>query len=236
MPSAESLPLAMADLAAIVWFLAVWLAYGQVMDRSRLRERSLSYAMDAQRLAWMRMMARRDLRMVDTSIMAGLQNGTAFFASTSLLAIGAAFALLTSADRMLMIFAHLTPDAPMTRRDWEMKGLGLLLVYAYAFFKFGWSYRLFNYVSILVGAVPPAAEIDTPACRAAVERAGEMLVIAGRQFNRGLRAFFFSIGFLGWFAGPWTFMVATTVIAIVLARRQFVSDSYAAVRDAGRDG
>ena len=32
--------------------------------------------------------------------------------------------------------------------------IGLILILAYSFFKFGWSYRLFNYCSILIGAVP----------------------------------------------------------------------------------
>jgi hypothetical protein len=29
---------------------------------------------------------------------------------------------------------------------WELKCIGLILVFVYAFFKFAWSYRLFNYV------------------------------------------------------------------------------------------
>ena len=40
----------------------------------------------------------RDMRMFDMQIMASLQNGTAFFASTSLLAIGGALTLLRSPD------------------------------------------------------------------------------------------------------------------------------------------
>ncbi len=33
---------------------------------------------------------------------------------------------------------------------------GLALIFVYAFFKFAWAYRLFNYGAILIGAVPPA--------------------------------------------------------------------------------
>jgi uncharacterized membrane protein len=36
----------------------------------------------------------------------------------------------------------------------ELKVFGLIAIFAYAFFKFGWSYRLFNYSSILFGAIP----------------------------------------------------------------------------------
>ena len=39
--------------------------------------------------------------------------------------------------------------------------LGLTVIFVYAFFKFAWSYRLFNYFAIMVGAAPPPAEKDT---------------------------------------------------------------------------
>ena len=40
------------------------------------------------REVWMRRTLNREVRMVDMQIMAALQNGTAFFASTTLLALG----------------------------------------------------------------------------------------------------------------------------------------------------
>lgn len=174
-------------------------------------------------------MAERELRMIDTSIMAGLQNGTAFFASTSLLAIGAGFALLNSTDRVLEVFADLPFVVPVTRQTTELKGVGLIVIYAYAFFKFGWAYRLFNYASILLGAVPLRDQSGTPEFDAAVERAGEMTVLAGRHFNRGLRAFFMSVGYLGWFLGPPVLVATSLLVFLVLLRRQFLSDSRAAV-------
>ena len=45
--------------------------------------------------------------MVDMQIMAALQNGTAFFASTSLIAIGGALTFLRSTDEMLDVVATL---------------------------------------------------------------------------------------------------------------------------------
>ena len=88
------------DIAAILVFLAAWIGYGTLIGRLSGTGRTLSSAMDVQRRQWMRVMVRRDLRMIDTAIMSGLQNGTAFFAATSLLAIGGAFALLNATDRI----------------------------------------------------------------------------------------------------------------------------------------
>ena len=52
---------------------------------------------------------------------------------------------------------------------------------------------------------------------------------AGRHFNRGQRAFFFAIGYLGWFAGPVVLMVTTVAVVVAMWRRQFASDALRAV-------
>jgi uncharacterized membrane protein len=218
-------PLPLMDVVAIFWFVAGWLLYSYLLDHSALSKYALSSAMDRQRALWMHTMLQRDLRIVDTSIMAGLQQGTAFFASTSIFAIGGTFALLSGAEEVLAVFSHLPFAIEMTRAEWEFKILAMLLVYAYAFFKFGWAYRLFNYASMLVGAVPAKEQAQTAHARAAVESATQMTILAGTHFNKGLRAFFFAMGFLDWFMGPEVFMVSTTIVLLVLIRRQFFSAS-----------
>ncbi len=49
---------------------------------------------------WMERLLARDMRMVDAQVTAALQNGTAFFASTSLIAIGGALTLLRSTEQI----------------------------------------------------------------------------------------------------------------------------------------
>jgi uncharacterized membrane protein len=116
-----------------------------------------------------------------------------------------------------------------SRELWEAKTIGLTVIFVYAFFKFGWSYRLFNYVAILLGATPFSQDKDTPEAEAHVIRTARLFSSAGRHFNRGQRAFFFALGYLGWFAGPIAFMVATAAVVVVMWRRQFASDALRAV-------
>jgi uncharacterized membrane protein len=198
-----------------------WVAYAWLVESSPWRGRTLTAAMDAQRRAWIEAMLSRDNRMLDSQVIAGLQNGSAFFTSTSLLAIGAAFALLTTSEQVLGVVRDLPLGLEASQAAWEVKALGLMAIYAYAFFKFGWSYRLFNYTSILIGATPPSTERDTPAARLAADRATHMSVLAGRHFSRGQRAFFFSVAFLGWFASAWLLLAITPVVVVALYRRQF---------------
>src|SRR3989440_12799304 len=99
-------------------------------------------------------MLHREARMVDMQVMATLVSGTAFFASTSLLALGGALTILRSPDEMLNVLATLPFGAATTRLAWEFKAVGLAAIFVYAFFKFAWPYRLYNYVWLL--ARPPA--------------------------------------------------------------------------------
>ena len=80
------------DIAAVAFFVVEWLAYGFTLEHTAYGRDSLSARMNRYREVWVRNMLDREARMVDMQIMASLQNGTAFFASTSLIAIGGALA------------------------------------------------------------------------------------------------------------------------------------------------
>ena len=113
----------------------------------------------------------------------------------------------------------------------EIKVIGLIAILAYSFFKFGWSYRLFNYCSILMGAVPQFRTGSEPddSMETAVTRATRMNQLAGKHFNAGLRGVFFSLGYLGWFVDARVFFGTTVVLLAVLVRRQFFSEARQAV-------
>lgn len=221
------------DVVACLWFVATWLGFGVVVDKTRIAGPSLTQLMDRERRAWMAVLIRRDNRIVDSAIMSSLQNGTAFFASASMIALGGAFTLLNQTDRMVTIFSDLPFHVATGRGMLETKIVGLVAIYGYSFFKFGWSYRLFNYSAILIGAVPLAKEADTSEAWAAARRAAEMQIDAGHHFHWGLRSLFFSIGFFGWFVNAWVFMLATTVVVVVLSRRQYLSRARAALIASG---
>ncbi len=118
-----------------------------------------------------------------------------------------------------------------TRLAWEVKVIGLAVIFVYAFYKFAWSYRIFNYAAILVGAVPQVHDGNREQARAAAGRAAAMNIVAGRHFNRGQRAFFLALAYLGWFVSPYLFMAGTAACLFVMWRRQFASDAIAALGD-----
>jgi uncharacterized membrane protein len=217
------------DIAAVGFFLLEWSVYAITLEHTAYGRDSLSARMHIYREIWMRNMLERETRMVDTQIMGSLQNGTAFFASTSLLAVGGGLALLRSTNEALGVLGALPINLSPSPALWEIKCVGLILIFIYAFFKFAWAYRLFNYVAILLGAMPPSRLRDTPEAEAHVLRTTRVFEDAGRHFNRGQRAFFFALGYLGWFVSPWVLFVTTAMVVIVTWRRQFASNAWAAM-------
>jgi len=211
------------DLIGLLVFITSWVCFETIIDFSGAGRKSLSGLMAEQRRKWMLVLAGRDLRMIDTQILSGLQQGAAFFASTSILAIGGCFALLGATETVLQIYRDLPLTKEFIRAIWEIKILGLATLFAYTFFKFGWSYRLFNYCAILIGAVPQTDDATLDERITAAKSAAEMNVLAGRHFTSGLRGIFFALGYMGWFIGPVAFIVATIFVLLVLSRRQYFS-------------
>ena len=217
------------DLVAVAVFLFGWVAYHVLVERSDFGRNALNNRMNEYRLRWMLEMQARDARIVDASIMSTLQSGTSFFASTSLLALGGSLTLLRGADDALRILSDLPLGTVASRTVWDMKVVGLTAIFGYAFFKFAWSYRLFNYASILIGATPSAKSGRPEQRRLTALRAAEMNIVAGRHFNRGQRAFFFALAYLGWFIGPLVLIGTTAVVVVAILVRQFASDALQAV-------
>ncbi|MGF6434009.1 DUF599 domain-containing protein [Bradyrhizobium elkanii] len=217
------------DILAVGFFALEWLVYTITLEHTAYGRDSLSARMHVYREIWVRNLLNRDARMVDMQIMASLQNGTAFFASTSLIAIGGGLALLRATNDALAVLGALPVNITPSPALWEVKCIGLILIFIYTFFKFAWAYRLFNYVAILFGAMPPADQRDTPEAKAHVIRTTRLFETAGRHFNRGQRAFFFALGYLGWFVSPWVLFVTTAAVVIVIWRRQFASNAWQAM-------
>jgi uncharacterized membrane protein len=217
------------DILAVSFFVIEWVVYGFTLEHTAYGRNSLSSRMHVYRELWVRRLLDREARMVDMQVLISLQTGTAFFASTSLLAIGGGLALLRATNDALAVLSKLPVDISPSPALWEMKCVGLMLIFVYAFFKFAWSYRLFNYVAILVGAMPPASQRDTAEAEAHVTRTARLFESAGRHFNRGQRAFFFALGYLGWFVSPWVLFFTTALVVVVTWRRQFASNAWQAM-------
>ncbi len=208
------------DAAALGFFVLAWGTMNWLIDASPWHKFTLGYAMNEHRRAWMQAMALRMSRIADTNVSNGLQTANSFFASTALLAVGAGFGLLTAADTIINAFEESFVRLHIDRSAFYVKTALLMALYAYAFFKFGWAYRLYNYCGVMMMATP---DTDNGRRKQLAAQAAEMNVQAAGQFTYGLRAFFLAIALLAWFINHWMFAFATLVIVGALLNRQFNS-------------
>ena len=175
-------------------------------------------------------MAARDVQIFDAQVLNGLRQGTAFFASATMLATGGVLALIGNADKLIDVADDLSLQ-PVAEVVWEIKLFLTLLLVTNAFLKFVWAHRLFGYFAILMAAVPNAPE--DPQCLQMSRKAGEVNITAARSYNRGLRAIYFSIASIAWLISPMALMAATMITFGVLLRREFLSKSRALLLDEG---
>ena len=217
------------DIIAVLYFGLVWLGYAKFAEWKRNKSKCLNQIMEQYRYIWFKTLLKRDQRMIDTGVMSGLQNGTGFFASCTLFAIGGTISMLSHPEDLRLIVSSIPYSHTGSPVMWTMKIMGLTLIFVYAFFKLAWAYRLFNYSAIMIGASPVRDERDTEIAKDITDRGASLNIVASRHFNRGIRVFFFALAYLGWFIHPVLFMGATTFVSIVLYRRIFASDALKAL-------
>jgi uncharacterized membrane protein len=211
----------LADVLAPAWFLLCWLGYTYYADGGR-GQRNLTHVMHVYRSIWARQMLERDNRMVDTQIIANLMRSTSFFASTTMFIIAGLLAVLGAREQAMAVLAELPFAVQSSAALWDAKVLLLLVLFVYAFFKFTWAFRQYNYCLVLVGCAPAPGSLN-PAGGRLAERLARIASSTGRHFNRGIRAYYFGLAALSWFIHPWLFMLLTVWVVLVLYRREFHS-------------
>lgn len=210
------------DVVALAVLFTVWLLIGWRIETERFAKPSVSRIMAGYRREWMQQMITRDPRIFDAQTIATLRQGTSFFASTSMIALGGTLALIGNADSLVDVAEDLTlvSHPPIV---WEIKLLVIVFFLTNAFLKFVWSNRLFGYCSVIMAAVPN--DPTDPKAPSMARKAGEVNVTAARSFNRGLRAVYFALATVAWLGGPLLLIAGALLTVIVIWRREFASQS-----------
>jgi uncharacterized membrane protein len=211
------------DYAAVLILLISWALIGYLIDNAGDKRPSVSNLMAQYRREWMIQMINRDPRIFDAQILASLRQGTSFFASATMIAIGGCLALLGNTEQLTGIARDLTLESD-PNIVWDVKILIILVFLANAFLKFVWSNRLFGYCAVLIASVPNDPEHPEALPRA--KQAGEINITGARSFNRGLRSVYFALASAAWLLGPEALIIATLITCIILFRREFASQSH----------
>ena len=215
------------DIFALALFAVVWLAYEPIL-KLLSRGSAINTDMTVLRAAWMRRMAGRENRFIDSQLMGHAINSASFFASSNLILIAAVGGALFSGDSAWSQIERLGLVEAGPRILFEVK-LGLVMVtLARGLLAFIWAIRQMNYTLAAIGAAPEtASEADR---RAWGEAAGDLLNPALSSFNAGVRGYYFALAAAAWLLGPWALIIATAGATGLLLWRQRRSRAADAVR------
>lgn len=218
-----------ADLTALGLFLIAWFAYEPVLRRVSRGEGAINTNMTVVRRAWMRNMASRELKLVDSQLMGHVINSASFFASSNMIIIAAAAGVLFGGDSTIsaVVNAPLVEKAPRWLLDLK---LGLVVIaLSRGLLDFIWSLRQMNYCIAAIGATPEYGDMATRAKFG--DAVAKMLNPAIRSFNAGVRGYYFALAAAAWLAGPIAFAIATLGAMTLLIWRQRSSQTAEGIRD-----
>jgi uncharacterized membrane protein len=219
------------DVVAFAAFLGAWVGYTLYADYWRA-DRGLMGATARHRIRWMEEMIGRENRIYDSTIVQTIARSPIFFAQTSVFILAGLIALLGAGEQARGVLAEVPMTAATSSAGWHAKIALEIVIFVFAFFKFTWSMRQFNYLSILMGAAPahgtPALARDG---RAIVARAARVSDIATLHFNSGIRAYYFGLAALAWFVRPELLIASSCLVVAVLWRREFRSRTLDALKE-----
>jgi uncharacterized membrane protein len=219
------------DVAAVLWFIALWVGYTLFAKRKARTVSCLSFELRRKRTDWMRQMLTRDNKMADVALISTLERNVSFFASSSMLILAGLLTAIASSDKIAQVLMQVMPWLDHVDGLMQFKLLFLGLIYVFTFFQFTWSLRQYGFGGVLIGAAPEGRDLPEAELQLYANRAAKVIDQAAHSFNYGLRAIYFSLAALAWFINVWLFMLATVIVLLVMKHREFHSKALKALQE-----
>lgn len=208
-------------LFASLFPILCWLAYNfgvPFVERSRP---SLSVIMSMQRRRWVANAAKRDTPL-DAILAGNIMQSVSLLASTSMLIVLASFAAFGQVGPLLDTLNSLGLGVDRTPAAMQVHLLVVLAIFVSSFFAFTLSLRQFNHFCILIGALthdpaPTEQEVDAIAM---------LNSLAAKNFNNGIRAYYFAVPAVAWFASDWLAIGVTVLTTAFIIHREFFSTAH----------
>lgn len=205
-------------LAGSLLPLICWLLYPLVVVRFEPIRPSLSGLMNKQRVRWVANAVHRETPL-DAILSANLMGSVSFFASTTVLLVLALFAVLGQLPALSATLTGIRSDPPVTGADLQIHLIAVQAMFILAFLSFTLSLRQFNHFCIMLGA----AEHEEKSSSTEIKTIAELNSMGARNFNQGIRAYYFSVASLAWFLSPVASIIATLAVMGFLIQREFFS-------------
>lgn len=204
-----------------VFPLLAYLGYNVVVPLVERRRPSLSVIMNMQRRRWVTNATRRESPF-DAILSGNIMGSVSFLASTSVLLVLAVFAVFGQLQTLMESLDSLSLDRAYTVLDVQIHLAVMLAMFVMAFFAFTLSLRQFNHFCIMLGAL----DHDRVTSEEEIDAIARMNALGAKNFNSGIRAYYFSVATVAWFVSEWFAVVACLITVLILAHREFFSSAH----------
>jgi len=208
-------------LFATLFPLLCWFAYNYGVPLLERRRPSLSVIMSMQRRRWVANAVKRDTPL-DAILAGNLMGSVSFLASTSsILALG----VLTAFGNLSTLMETLRAVGIKTSysiQDVQIHLFATLAVFVLSFFSFTLALRQFNHFCILLGAIEHSEHTTADE----VDAIAQLNTLAAKNFNNGIRAYYFAVPMVFWFASEWVAIAASVITVFFLIHREFFSSAH----------
>lgn len=208
-------------LISTVFPLFCYFAYNIIVPIVEKLRPSLSTIMNLQRRRWVANAAVRESPF-DAILSGNIMGSVSFLASTAVLLILAIFAVFGQLPSLMAALDSLSLERVYTVLDVQLHLVVMLTMFVLAFFAFTLSLRQFNHFCIMLGAIDHSAPISEEE----VDAITRMNALGARNFNSGIRAYYFSVATVAWFVSEWLPIFACLATIMILAHREFFSSSH----------
>jgi uncharacterized membrane protein len=208
-------------LFASLFPIACWLAYNFAVPLIERTRPSLSVIMSLQRRRWVANATRRESPL-DAILSANLMQAVSLLASTSMLIVLAIFAGFGAVPQLMEALSTLGLGHEVTPQAMQVQLLVLVTIFASSFFAFTLSLRQFNHFCIMIGAIVH----DQPSTEEEIDAIAMLNSLAAKNFNNGIRAYYFAVPAVTWFVSPLLAIVVTVVTTLFIVHREFFSSAH----------
>jgi uncharacterized membrane protein len=205
-------------LFASLFPILCWLAYNYGVPLVERRVPSLSVIMSLQRRRWVANATRRESPL-DAILSGNIMQSVSLLSSTSVLIILAIFAAFGAVGQLNETLAGLGLGHDVTPADIQIHLLVVLSIFVSSFFAFTLSLRQFNHFCIMIGAIAH----DQPASDEEIDAIARLNSMAAKNFNNGIRAYYFAVPAVAWFVSPLLAIAVTVVTTAFIVHREFFS-------------
>ena len=208
-------------LISTLFPLICYFAYNIIVPQVEKLRPSLSVIMNMQRRRWVANAALRESPF-DAILSGNIMGSVSFLASTAVLLILAIFAVFGQLPALMAALNSASLHRVYSVVEVQLHLVVMLTMFVLAFFAFTLSLRQFNHFCIMLGAIDHSSPISDEE----IDAITRMNALGAKNFNSGIRAYYFSVATVAWFVSEWLPIVTCVATILILAHREFFSSSH----------